>query len=119
MSLASFGEVKEAVFSCLGDTPEARRVLLACDEALTNIVSYSGASKLEFSCEKDGSGLIIRFRDDGIPYDPTAVQLREKDFEELDLGGMGLSIIRQTASSVEYARTEDRNVLTLRFGDDR
>jgi len=33
----------------------------------------------------------------------------------LDQGGMGLSIIRQSASEMRYARQGDKNELTLRF----
>ncbi len=41
--LSSFERGKRAVFAAAGNTPAARRALPACDEALTNIVRYSGA----------------------------------------------------------------------------
>ena len=37
------------------------------------------------------------------------------DFDALDEGGMGLNLIRQSASEMRYVRQDDRNVLTLRF----
>ena len=115
VALSSFEEVRRAVFDLAGDTCEARQFLLACDEALANIVSYSGAESLEFTCTREGGHLVIIFSDDGIPFDPTAEKPKEKDFDLLDSGGMGLSLIRQNVSSLSYERKNGRNELTMRF----
>ena len=114
VALSSFETIRQAVFALAGDTQETRMALLACDEALTNIVSYSGATELAFSCEKRNGGLCISFFDNGIPFDPTAVG-DEKEFEELDSGGMGLKLIRQNASGMRYERRRNRNELILNF----
>ena len=90
---------------------------MACDEALANIVNYSNADSLEFACRKEGEELIVVFSDNGIPFDPTAEDPLEKDFDFLDSGGMGLSMIRQIVSSFSYERKDGRNELTLRFSD--
>ena len=114
---SSFEEVRKTVFAYTGDTPAARQILLACDEALANIVNYSNADSLEFACRKEGEDLIVVFSDNGIPFDPTAEDPLEKDFDFLDSGGMGLSMIRQIVSSFSYERKDGRNELTLRFSD--
>jgi len=114
VALSSFEAIKQAVFALAGNTQETRMALIACDEALTNIVSYSGASELAFSCEKRDGGLCVSFFDNGIPFDPTAVG-DEKEFEELDSGGMGLKLIRQNASGMRYERRRNRNELILNF----
>ena len=98
-----------------GDTPETRKALLACDEALVNIVRYSGAKTLFFSCEKQGDELRTIFKDDGIRFDPTAEKTEGKEFEALDSGGMGLNIIRQSVSSIHYEWKDEMNVLTMSF----
>ena len=115
VALSSFDEIKKALFAVIGETPEARRALLACDEMLTNIVHYSKATNLSFLCDKQNDRLRVAFSDDGIPFDPTAVPLEEKEFDVLDSGGMGLSLIRQTASSAHYEWKNDRNILSLFF----
>jgi serine phosphatase RsbU (regulator of sigma subunit)/anti-sigma regulatory factor (Ser/Thr protein kinase) len=115
VALDSFEEIKEAAFAAAGNTPETRKALLACDEALTNTVRYSGATELAFRCEKEGDTLCVTFSDNGIPFDPTAVPVEDKEFETLDSGGMGLNLIRQTASSVRYERKDGRNIFTMRF----
>lgn len=118
VAVSSFEEIKKAVFATAGDTPETRKALLACDEALANIVHYSGAKNLDFSCEKQNGELWVVLADDGIPFDPTAAAAEEKEFDMLDSGGMGLNIIRQTASSFHYRREDDRNELSMCFSLD-
>ena len=115
VALSAFEEIRQAVFQTVGDTPKTRQALLACDETLANIVNYSGASELAFSCRKEGDRLRVSFRDDGIPFDPTAQETGEKEFHLLDSGGMGLNLIRQTATKWRYERTGERNIFTLDF----
>ncbi len=115
VTLDAFSEVKKTVFSLAGDTPQTRRALLACDEALANIVHYSGAAALSFACQMEDDVLEITFADDGIPFDPTAVSRSDREFETLDSGGMGLNLIRQSVLSMAYIRKNGRNVFTLRF----
>ena len=115
VSLDTFAEIKKAVFALCGDNEETRMALLACDETLANIVQYSGATELAFGCGKQGDSLRVTFRDNGIAFDPTAAAADEKEFEDLDSGGMGLRLIRQTASSVRYERKDGKNLLELVF----
>jgi len=115
VDVSSFDLIKSAVFDVADDTPETRKALLACDEALANIVQHSGAKTLSFSCEMHGDELRFSFADDGIPFDPAAALPEEKDFDLLDQGGMGLNLIRQSVSSLRYERKDNRNILTMIF----
>ena len=112
---ASFEEVKKEVFSIAGDNAKTRRALLACDEALTNIIRYSKATDLKYCCDKQNSLLRVMFSDNGIAFDPTNAETEEREFNFLENGGMGISIIRQAAVSVHYVRSYERNMLTLYF----
>ena len=115
VSLSSFEAIREAVFAEAGDTPETRKALLACDEALSNIVRYSGTTELSFQCIRQENSLCVTFQDNGIAFDPTAVQPEDKEFELLDSGGMGLNLIRQTVSSARYERQNGMNRFSLVF----
>lgn len=115
VALSSFEEIKKTVFAAAGETPETRKALLACDETLANIVGYSGATELAFSCEKVGDELKIVFSDNGKPFDPSRAKIEEKAFEELEFGGMGISLMQQTAAEMHYERRQDRNELEMRF----
>ena len=67
VELAAFDTVKETVIAAVGDKPETRQALLACDEALTNIVSYS--RRLWISAVKRTE------RDSVLPFPTTAFPL--------------------------------------------
>jgi len=112
----AFDHVRTAVIRLAGDTPPVRQALLACDEWIANVASYSGAKRFAFRCLLQDGALLVGFRDDGIPFDPTQEQDGDpQDFESFDLGGMGLGLIRQTAAEMRYAREGDENHLALRF----
>lgn len=115
VALRSFEEIRQAAFAEAGDSPKTRKALLACDEALANIVRYSGATELAFRCQRQGDTLCVRFRDNGIPFDPTTTRTEDKEFDMLDSGGMGLDLIRQTVSSARYERRDGMNHFTMLF----
>ena len=115
LELASFETVKAKVFALLGQSPAARQALLACDELLTNVVSYSGAKRLRFRCSLEGERLRVDFADDGLPFDPTVTPKEPESFESMSEGGMGLGIVHQIARSMTYERREDENRLSLWF----
>ncbi len=113
--LSSFETVKKDVFAVAGDNEKTRRALLACDEALTNIIDHSGATQLKYSCDMQNGRLRVFFLDNGCPFDPTKAEIEEKEFDLLENGGMGLGIIRQSAESADYERMNGLNMLTLHF----
>lgn len=115
VTLDAFDKIRMTVLTVAGDTPETRRALLACDEMLANIVNYSKAESLLFTCERLEGQLRVQFSDDGVFFDPTAYYAEEKEFESLDSGGMGLGMIAQIASAMFYERKNGRNVNTFFF----
>lgn len=90
-------------------------VRLSCDEMLTNIVMYSGATSVEVQVIGQEGEKLIRLIDDGIPYDPVTAEPIERDFDDLDQGGMGISLVKHSCDGMDYARLGDKNVLTLHF----
>ena len=90
-----------------------KKICLACDEAFANICSYSGAKSVTLSCEKSDS-FTVTFTDDGKPFDPLAPR-EQKDFEELDEGGMGILLMKQSSDEISYRREDGKNVLTMDF----
>ena len=118
VDLSSFDTVKTTVIGLMGNTPRARQCLLASDEALTNIIRYSNAACIYFDCAKEDGCLRVSFRDDGIPFDPTAYCPAEKEPDLLDSGGMGLNMIRQIASAMRYERRDGENIFSMEFRTD-
>lgn len=117
--LSSFAIVREHVVG-LRDTLASdvtTRVLLACDETFSNIVSYSGTSAVWLEITQRRGRVIVRISDDGIPFDPLSLDEEEHTFEDLEFGGMGISFIRQSCDNIAYAYEDGKNVLTMTFED--
>lgn len=94
---------------------QTQNLHLVIEEAVANIVNYSGATTMElFSWQEDGC-LYVSFVDDGIPFDPT--QHPEPDLTLpvalRAIGGLGIHYIRKMSDGMAYRRQDGRNVLTV------
>lgn len=91
------------------------RINVAVDEIFANIVHYSGASECTVACGVQGNRAIVRFADNGTPYDPT--DRPEMDttlsLDERGEGGMGIHMVRKTMDTVRYENKDGYNVLTI------
>ncbi len=102
----------------LGASPRvANRVLVAVDEIYSNICNYSHATRAAASMVRHDGKLVVEFVDNGDPFDPT--QAPEPDTtlsaEERKIGGLGIHMVRTMSESMEYARIENTNVLTVTY----
>jgi len=96
------------------------QVDLALDEAVSNVVMYAyeegaeGTIDIEAMANTEKIKIVIT--DSGRPFDPTTA--RDPDItlpvEERPVGGLGIFLVRQVMDSVNYERTDGKNVLTLR-----
>ena len=93
------------------------QLLVAADEIFANIVRYSGATRWTLTIEKmrypDGVRLVLT--DDGKPFDPLAHRDPEVPGGEgaLEIGGLGILIVKKTMSPVTYKRRDSLNILTM------
>jgi phosphoserine phosphatase RsbU/P len=90
-------------------------IMLACDEATTNIYRYAyegkpGAVGIEAGIEE--GYLFIRMIDQGIPVELEKIKGRELD--DLRPGGLGVLLLRQVFDIVEYCPKEVGTILNLR-----
>jgi len=80
------------------------RIVLAVDEAITNIIrhSYHGAvdQKIEVSLFNDPDALRISIRDFG--NKPDLSKLRSRALKDIRPGGLGCYFIREIMDQVEY-----------------
>jgi serine/threonine-protein kinase RsbW len=101
------------------DHEEITSIVLAVDEASTNIVvhGYQGrAGTIEVEVERENNTLIVRLRDRAPGFDPTTAQSPDLSvpLEERPIGGMGIHLIRQAMDEVRYrALPGGGNELTL------
>lgn len=108
--------LRDTILDWLKDDPRKNKIFLACEEIFTNIVNHSGANTIHLSCQVEGNSFVVRFTDDGEPFNPLQVRPEggyyNSNYTE---GGMGMAIIRQIAGEIYYRTQENRNVLTIRF----
>jgi serine/threonine-protein kinase RsbW len=102
---------------------ESRAVVLAVDEALTNIIrhAYSGEADrpIELLCRRiqvrhDGASreaLEIIVEDRGLKVD--GAKLCGRSLEEVKPGGLGLHFIRESMDEVEFRRKIGKNQLRM------
>lgn len=103
--------------------PEDRagELLLAVDEAVTNVIMHGcpeGGCGIEVEVDKVDGACLIRIRDNGPLFDPTAMHdpdLAVSPLERDAPGGFGVYLIRHLVDDATYRTTDDgRNELTLR-----
>lgn len=118
--LARLGEIIEGLPQQAPIDPQAVfHLQLACDELLTNTISYGyadGASRtiaVSFTL-RDGE-VEVCIADDAAPFNP--LDRPEPDvslgLEERKAGGLGIHFVRQVMDEVRYAHVDGRNVIRL------
>ncbi|MGM9548501.1 MAG: SpoIIE family protein phosphatase [Faecousia sp.] len=99
------------------DAPEKiiTQVNIAVDEIFSNIVRYSGATTATVGCEVAGRRAVLRFVDNGKPYDPT--EKADPDItlpaEERDIGGLGIFVVKKIMDGIHYEYLDGFNILTI------
>jgi len=88
---------------------------IAVDEIYSNIIRYSGAEEADIECAVSDGKILLIFRDNGRPYNPT--EKPDPDLtlsaEERDIGGLGFFMVKKIMDNVEYTYREGLNHLTL------
>ena len=93
---------------------------LAVDEMVTNVARYAypggGEHLFTLQITLNNHEFVARFEDDGVEFNPTKHPLPDLDapLEKRKEGGLGIYLVRQIMSSVEYERMAGKNVVTLR-----
>lgn len=94
---------------------------LSLEECLTNIISYAWNDGLEhwitlrFKHQERPDRVAVEVEDDGREFNPLAVPPVNINvpLETRSVGGLGIHMIRQIMTNVEYRRQNGRNILTL------
>ena len=100
--------------------PVSRKMNLAFDELLNNIISYAYPSastfEIEIEIELQPDRLTVCITDGGMPFDPLAVPEVDATapIEEREIGGLGIHLVRNLMDEVRYERRDgSKNVITL------
>ena len=96
-----------------------REVHLALDEIVSNVITHGARGprrpRIEVTLALDARALTITMADDGLPFNPMTVAAPNllAPITERPIGGLGVHLIRNMMSRVEYRRRHDRNELRL------
>lgn len=95
---------------------EARAIVLAVDEACSNIIKYAYAGdhtkSISLAISLDRSTMMIALRDTGMK--PDVARIAPRKLDEVRPGGLGTHFMAEVFDSVEYDTSRDTGtVLTL------
>lgn len=98
----------------------AKHILICADEIMSNIIRHGHANSIEISYKIDNNAVLLAFEDDGALYDPLRSASPDVTLpaRERSIGGLGLFMVKNIASSVEYTDKDGRNDLKLSFSFD-
>lgn len=93
---------------------------LILEETLMNVIWHAYADgaehRISLSVRVEDDDIVMRFEDDGIPFDPLRARTPTlpTSIDEAVPGGLGLMLVRKFSKAVDYERDGHRNCLTLR-----
>jgi serine/threonine-protein kinase RsbW len=111
--------VREVAESLGADPAALPDMLLAVDEAVTNIIThgYRGCEgSIEVEVRHEAGALVVCLRDEAAPFDPLCVRPPDVTLplEQRTSGGMGVHLMRQVMDEVSHCITaQGCNELTL------
>ncbi|MBP85640.1 MAG: hypothetical protein CMJ64_02820 [Planctomycetaceae bacterium] len=88
-------------------------VNLAIEELLVNVIRYAYVDDDQHTIEI-GLGIIdeqiiLEIRDSGRPFDPREAPPRDVDVDDLDVGGLGLTLVLDMVDALTYRREDEKN----------
>ena len=91
-------------------------LILGVDEACTNVIRYAYCHKsdepMHLVCEDHGDHVVFRLRDFGTQC--VSSQLKGRELDDVQPGGLGIHLIRRAFSSVDYQLKTEGTELVLR-----
>ena len=93
---------------------------LGLDELFTNIISYGfedeSEHQIKFSLAKDRNTLVVHVEDDGRPFNPLEAAGPEvsQDLDSINIGGLGIHLVKKMMDEIDYQRVEGNNKLILK-----
>ena len=90
-------------------------IRLVAEELVVNIADYSGSDYLDVEIMRSGEQITFRFRDGGVAFNPLEKEPPDitQPWEQRRIGGLGIFMVKKKMDSVEYARDDGQNILTV------
>lgn len=114
-----FAFVEQALTSLNAPAPDRDKMMMALDEALTNVVLYAypedQRGTVSIRIYRNANTITAEVVDHGKPFDPTAHPSPDitLPIEQRPIGGLGIHLMRNLVTSVRYYRDQGANHLVL------
>ncbi|GEM_PF-2320275 len=108
--------VLNALKACACPDDKRRSICVAVDEICHNISEYAYSADggdIIFSALIFDNCLEMTFQDNGIPFNPLNYETVPSDV--LQIGGLGISLVKQLADSISYDYADGQNRLSMLF----
>ena len=116
--ISSLEEIFNLLKVSLSTSDEIRkRIELAVEEVIVNIISYSGSPKLDVDVMEASGVAYITIKDWGKSFNPLVHEevLQETEpLEEVVEGGLGIFFLKKLMDEMTYERVGDQNVLKIK-----
>ena len=108
------------------DGRETKRLRLAVEEAVANIINHGQATTINLQAKTDDRSalplrsaknqLVLTIDDDGQPFDPTVDSTTDFSVpaNERPPGGLGIMFLHEMSDGLDYQRIDGHNILTIR-----
>jgi len=88
-------------------------VNLAIEELVVNVIRYAYVDDDEHAIDIGlgviGEQIILEIRDTGRPFDPREAPPHDPDVEDLEVGGLGLTLVLDLVDGLTYRRENEKN----------
>ncbi|MGA0072663.1 MAG: ATP-binding protein [Steroidobacteraceae bacterium] len=93
---------------------------LVLEEIFMNVVMHGSPPEgapcmVDVSLDRQGDGVVMEIADDGLPFDPLAMESPDTaaPMEDRRVGGLGVYLVREMMDTVHYRHSEGRNRLSV------
>jgi anti-sigma regulatory factor (Ser/Thr protein kinase) len=100
--------------------PLTMNLNLVLEETVSNIIFYAypdgNEHSIDITLSMSESEITIVIEDEGVPFDPTAMQQPDISLpaEDRPIGGLGIFLVSKIMDNVSYSREQEKNKLTLK-----
>ena len=95
---------------------EAKRLRLAVEEAVANIINYGKATSISLQTAVEDNQMVLTIDDDGQPFDPTQDSPTDLSIpaDKRPPGGLGIMLLHKMTEGLDYQRVDGHNILRIR-----
>ena len=93
---------------------------LVLEEIFMNVVMHGSPPEgapcmVDVILDRRGDGVVMEIADDGLPFDPLAMESPDTaaPMEDRRVGGLGVYLVREMMDTVHYLHSEGRNRLSV------